>query len=592
MAWKRGTQNNQAGEIRKGHIREFLLPSSRELSVTCTLKIIDTSTILKTNFHDATEHDQCHSVQTNLAFINFDHMAGDILAHIKPNNNQYLYLHAHEHPICVLTCAHDSNVTPGCIALSEIHRANSKVCIGEQQEWSVYQGEVFAFDARDVSIGDTQVRAGGDVPHLQTLVLDIRSHITPTSTSATSSSSSLAGKGKNVASTPTINAKILRPQLCRFLMWNIISAQETYLFHVPSHDENIFGIVLTVAELRSIVPCKVDDTDGVADGVTEKSTDNDDDDEDETFDSANDYRGLVTHDTVLFLRIDPNFAHLMTLIDNPPVPPPTVQRNIVHILTSDNECFPVKRKLLRPCLALTSVVQAGRGIYSVATINVRTAAEVSLESDQQDSIPGNSKSPLKVDVDACTFDRVLLYLEHEARGDTFRFDPLIVTELREAAIKLKIRGLLDSCDKVLGSFEERVWKVPIRLTDVLARNKAGEPAVIGGKRGDTLLLMAGMVLDITRWLDEHPGGSTIIPQQALNVDSTVFFEIYHASKQSFLYLKEFYIGELAEEDRPLVAFPSGQERAQPSHAFMEELKRVTPWRLKSTDFKGFIHKSF
>lgn len=39
---------------------------------------------------------------------------------------------------------------------------------------------------------------------------------------------------------------------------------------------------------------------------------------------------------------------------------------------------------------------------------------------------------------------------------------------------------------------------------------------------------------------------------ALNIDSLVFFEIYHASKQSFLYLKEFYIGELAEEDRELV----------------------------------------
>ena len=57
------------------------------------------------------------------------------------------------------------------------------------------------------------------------------------------------------------------------------------------------------------------------------------------------------------------------------------------------------------------------------------------------------------------------------------------------------------------------------------------------KRGDTWLLLDGMVLDITRWLPEHPGGSEIIPQQSLNVDATVFFEIYHASRQSFLYLK-------------------------------------------------------
>ena len=53
---------------------------------------------------------------------------------------------------------------------------------------------------------------------------------------------------------------------------------------------------------------------------------------------------------------------------------------------------------------------------------------------------------------------------------------------------------------------------------------------------------------MSRWLEEHPGGSSIIPEQALNKDCTVFFEIYHASRQSFLYLKEFYIGEVLVDD--------------------------------------------
>lgn len=565
MAWKRGTQNNQAGEIRKGHIREFLLPTSRELSVTCTLKIIDEGT---TSIPSNGQHEQ-----TNLAFINFDSLSEHIRIHVKADTN-YIYLHAHEHPVCVITCAHRASVPPDCIVLSEVHRANSKVCIGEQQVWTVYQGEVFAFDARDVSIGDTQVRAGGDVPRLQTLVLDIRPRVV---------SSSSACKQAAGASPVEFNAKILRPQLSRFLQWNIVTAQETYLYRLrPSGADNessVFEAAITVSELRSAAPTSmraekvaVDVAQSAVDGGNideDGDTEDGDDDEEETFDATNDYRGLVTHDTVLFLRVDPNFAHLLALVDNPPVPEPIPQRNIVQILTSDNECFPVKRGLLRPCLALTSLVQAGRGKYT--TTDVRS---------------------VRVDVDACTFDRVLLYLEHEARGDVFRFDPLIVTDLREAAVKLKIGGLLDACDKVLGSFEERVWKVPIRLADVLARNKAGAASAPGGKRGDTLLIMSGMVLDITRWLDEHPGGSTIIPQQALNVDSTVFFEIYHASKQSFLYLKEFYIGELAEEDRPLVPFPTGQEQTQPSAAFLEELRRITPWRLKSTDFKGFVHKSF
>ena len=72
------------------------------------------------------------------------------------------------------------------------------------------------------------------------------------------------------------------------------------------------------------------------------------------------------------------------------------------------------------------------------------------------------------------------------------------------------------------------------------------------------------------------------PHTALNVDSTVFFEIYHASKQSFLYLKEFYIGELAVEDRILVP-PSGKDGVKASEAFLEQLNKLTKWRLKESD---------
>ena len=35
---------------------------------------------------------------------------------------------------------------------------------------------------------------------------------------------------------------------------------------------------------------------------------------------------------------------------------------------------------------------------------------------------------------------------------------------------------------------------------------------------------AGMLLDVRRWLPEHPGGSTIIPTQGLNHDCARFFE--------------------------------------------------------------------
>ena len=41
-------------------------------------------------------------------------------------------------------------------------------------------------------------------------------------------------------------------------------------------------------------------------------------------------------------------------------PPPP---GVVDVYTSDGEWFPVKRRLLRPCIKLTSIVQAGRGKY-------------------------------------------------------------------------------------------------------------------------------------------------------------------------------------------------------------------------------------
>ena len=43
MAWRRGTQNQQAGAIRKGHVKEFLVPSSKALAASdeqCALKIL------------------------------------------------------------------------------------------------------------------------------------------------------------------------------------------------------------------------------------------------------------------------------------------------------------------------------------------------------------------------------------------------------------------------------------------------------------------------------------------------------------------------------------------------------------------------
>jgi hypothetical protein len=50
-------------------------------------------------------------------------------------------------------------------------------------------------------------------------------------------------------------------------------------------------------------------------------------------------------------------------------------------------------------------------------------------------------------------------------------------------------------------------------------------------------LLTHLPLARRSWLPEHPGGSRIIPTQSLNLDCARFFELYHASRESFLYLQ-------------------------------------------------------
>lgn len=231
----------------------------------------------------------------------------------------------------------------------------------------------------------------------------------------------------------------------------------------------------------------------------------------------------------------------------------SMRSDVVTVLTNDEEEFPVKKRLLYPCIKLSSAVLSGKGLHKEAT------------------------STIKVDVDCCTFDRVLLYLEHEARNDgsVFRFDPSVIDDLLAAAITVGCIGLQEVCQKCFGEFETRVRKEAIRWEEVVQRNQSGE----------VLLVMQGMVLDITRWVPEHPGGSELIAQEAMNVDSTVMFEIYHASRQSFRYLKQFYIGELSEFDVSTIP----KSREQPSSAFIQELQQFTKWRIK---LKEQVFKSF
>ncbi|KAG1693686.1 hypothetical protein DVH05_023088 [Phytophthora capsici] len=280
-------------------------------------------------------------------------------------------------------------------------------------------------------------------------------------------------------------------------------------------------------------------------------------DEDETeFTMPDSYRGRVDEDVQVFVSSEGAQSLAFELLNVTPVDSAgltSMRSDVVTVLTNDEEEFPVKKKLLFPCIKLSSAVLSGKGVHKDAS------------------------STIDVDVDCCTFDRVLLYLEHEARNDgtEFQFDPSVTDDLLAAAITVGCIGLQEVCQRRFGEFETRVRKEAIRWEEVVRRNLSGE----------VWLVMQGMVLDITRWIPEHPGGSELIAQEAMNVDSTVMFEIYHASRQSFRYLKQFYIGELSEFD--LAAMPKSKEK--PSEAFIHELQQYTTWRVKPQEhtFKSF-----
>ena len=74
-----------------------------------------------------------------------------------------------------------------------------------------------------------------------------------------------------------------------------------------------------------------------------------------------------------------------------------------------------------------------------------------------------------------------------------------------------------------------------------------------------------MVFDVTRWLPQHPGGSIIIPEQAVNIETVVLFEMYHSSRMWFQFLREFYIGDLLPEDLEKVPPACGLGEGTPSH---------------------------
>lgn len=259
------------------------------------------------------------------------------------------------------------------------------------------------------------------------------------------------------------------------------------------------------------------------------------------------YRGIVRPETIIYIsqgsmnddngqdQAQSRIAgrRSFTLV-NPKIRPPSdisAKTRIINVLTSDGEWFPVHKTLLRPCIALTGAIRTQAAGVEVG-----------------------------INVDTCTFDRVLLFLESRALGKAPpAFGVHLLPDLLQASRCLGLGALQSYCESRLGdAAARRRWH---RLEEITRRNSAGE----------CLLVMDQMVFDVTRWLPEHPGGDTIIPWQALNLDCSRFFEVYHASRESFLYLKEFYVGELVPGD--VLKLPRPPE--EPSEDFLMQLREYT-----------------
>ncbi|XP_041455599.1 cytochrome b5-like isoform X2 [Lytechinus variegatus] len=62
------------------------------------------------------------------------------------------------------------------------------------------------------------------------------------------------------------------------------------------------------------------------------------------------------------------------------------------------------------------------------------------------------------------------------------------------------------------------------------------------------LVIHNKVYDVTDFLDEHPGGEEVMIEQAGGDGSESFEDVGHSSDAREL-MKDYYIGELAEEDK-------------------------------------------
>ena len=325
-------------------------------------------------------------------------------------------------------------------------------------------GDSYAYDAREGAIGDTVIRhSSKPPPHLRSVVVSIRPrHSEPkqqyNSDAATdiNTTEPLRNDNKNnsssisSASRTAVDARAVINQFSALLHGCILTSEDIYTTQIGTLE-----IVGRITELAPEVNLD-EEADGEGDCSEESSLTNGVGavagggskgcGRDEEYEVVETYRGIVGADTEFYVTLENSLID-WDLNNVPQIPTIAPHRDLVDIYTKDEEHFPVLRRLLRPCLSLTYAVQQGRGIYgnlkssklSELASNLSTS-DTSGGTVRSDTVlselvtgselphshvianKGNFNSSnnslnetvkVLVDVCACTFDKVLLYLEHE-----------------------------------------------------------------------------------------------------------------------------------------------------------------------------------
>jgi hypothetical protein len=247
------------------------------------------------------------------------------------------------------------------------------------------------------------------------------------------------------------------------------------------------------------------------------------------------------------------------LIDETDVPADgDATRELIDVISSDGECFPCERALLRPCLALT------------ASTRDRDCALVPIA------------------VDCVVFSRVLDFLECHAGSNhstaqhsdgggaqaqtTWKVPHRHLAALLDAADALGCTPLRRVCEDVEGRWALQAQSRSAEEILALCFPPTNRDCD-GGAR--VIVVVDRMCLDVTEWMPNHPGGS-MIGEIAVGVDATVLFEVFHATREGFEFLRDLYIGELVGADLP---HPAGYPPV--SEVFLKTLRSFTdPWRNK------------